>query len=124
MLRLARATVLSFLSLAIAPPPLLAQDARDPNSAPSPQKLDKEQKRKMKKTLKELDTPYKQWLNEDAVYIISPEERQAFLQLYTNEEREQFIEQLWLRRSTNPDLPANAFKDEHTRRLAYAITHS
>src|SRR5216683_4282034 len=123
MLRLARTTVLSFLSLAIAAPPLLAQDARDPNAAPAPQKPDKEQKRKMKKTLKELDTPYKQWLNEDVVYIISPEERQAFLQLDTNEEREQFIEQFWLRRSSNPDLPDNDFKEEHYRRIAYANEH-
>jgi hypothetical protein len=58
-----------------------AQAPVDPTAAPPPlQKLDKEQKRKLKKTLKELDTPYKQWLNEDVIYIISPEERQAFLQ--------------------------------------------
>src|SRR6202158_2716471 len=123
MLRLARTTALSFLSLAIAAPPLLAQDARDPNAAPARQKLDKEQKRKIKKSLKELDTPYKQWLNEDVVYIISPEERQAFLQLETNEEREQFIEQFWLRRSANPDLPDNDFKEEHYRRIAYTNEH-
>jgi GWxTD domain-containing protein len=92
-------------------------------TAPAPQKLDKEQKKKLKKTLKELDTPYKQWLNEDVVYIISPEERTAFLQLETNEEREQFIEQFWLRRSTNPDLPDNDFKEEHYRRIAYANEH-
>ncbi|HWW19011.1 MAG TPA: GWxTD domain-containing protein [Candidatus Saccharimonadales bacterium] len=77
----------------------------------------------MKKTLKELDTQYKQWLNEDVIYIISPEERQAFLQLDTNEEREQFIEQFWLRRSSNPDLPDNDFKEEHYRRIAYANEH-
>src|SRR5260221_5064933 len=123
MLRLARATVLSFLSLAIAPPPLLAQDARDPNAAPTAQKLDKEQRRKLKKTLKELDTPYKQWLNEDVVYIISPEERRAFLQLDTNEEREQFIEQFWLRRSSNPALPDIDVKEEHYGRIAYANEH-
>ena len=123
MLRAARVSVLSFLSLAVLLPPLLAQDARDPNAAPAPQKLDKEQKRKLKKTLKELDTPYKQWLNEDVIYIISPEERQAFLQLATNEEREQFIEQFWLRRSSNPDLPDNDFKEEHYRRIAYTNEH-
>jgi GWxTD domain-containing protein len=123
MLRAARVSVLSFLSLAILVPSLLAQDARDPNAAPVPQKLDKEQKRKLKKTLKELDTPYKQWLNEDVIYIISPEERQAFLQLATNEEREQFIEQFWLRRSSNPDLPDNDFKEEHYRRIAYTNEH-
>jgi GWxTD domain-containing protein len=125
MLRVARTTILSFsfLCLAVTAPPLLAQDARDPNAPPAPQKLDKEQKRKMKKTLKELDTQYKQWLNEDVIYIISPEERQAFLQLDTNEEREQFIEQFWLRRSSNPDLPDNDFKEEHYRRIAYANEH-
>src|SRR6266852_9492044 len=109
MSRVVRTLVASFFSLAIAIPPVGAQPAQDPITAPAPQKLDKEQKKKIKKTLKELDTPYKQWLNEDAVYIISPEERQAFLQLETNEEREQFIEQFWLRRSSNPDLPDNDF---------------
>src|ERR1700704_1563989 len=123
MLWAARTTVFSFLSFAVLAPALLAQDARDPNPPPSPQKLDKEQRRKLRKTLKELDTPYKQWLNEDVVYIISPEERNAFGQLATNEEREQFIEQFWLRRSSNPDLPENDFKEEHYRRIAYANEH-
>ena len=123
MLWAARVTAVSFLSLAIAAPPIPAQDAQDPNAAGQQKKLDKEQRRKLKKTLKELDTPYKQWLNEDVVYIISPAERQAFLQLETNEEREQFIEQFWLRRSSNPDLPENDFKEEHYRRIAYANEH-
>src|SRR5690349_14466526 len=119
----ARISVLSSLSFILVAPPLRAQEGRDPNAAPTAQKLDKDQRRKLKKTLKELDTPYKQWLNEDVVYIISPEERQAFLQLDTNEEREQFIEQFWLRRSSNPDLPDNDFKEEHYRRIAYANEH-
>ena len=87
------------------------------------QKLSKEQKEKMKKTYKELDNSFKTWLNEDVVYIISPEERAAFLQLQTNEEREQFIEQFWLRRSSNPDMPSDDFKEEHYRRIAYANEH-
>src|ERR1700681_3627602 len=123
MVRVARSAIFSLLFLAIAVPLLPAQEARDPNAAPTPQKPTKEQKRKIKKTLKELDTPYKQWLSEDVIYIISPEERQAFLQLETNEEREQFIEQFWLRRSSNPDLPDNDFKEEHYRRIAYANEH-
>ncbi len=77
----------------------------------------------MRRTLKELDSSYRQWLSEDVTYIISPEERNAFLQLDTNEEREQFIEQFWLRRSSNPDLPENDFKEEHYRRIAYANEH-
>jgi GWxTD domain-containing protein len=123
MSRVTRTIVASFFSIAITIPPLGAQQARDQNAPPAPQKLDKTQKRKLSKAAKELDTPYKQWLNEDVVYIISPEERQAFLQLETNEEREQFIEQFWLRRSNNPDLPDNDFKEEHYRRIAYANEH-
>jgi GWxTD domain-containing protein len=98
--------------------------AADPNQPPAQnKKLTKDQKQKIKRTLKELDTPYKTWLNEDVVYIISPEERSTFLQLATNEEREQFIESFWLRRSSNPDLPDNDFKEEHYRRIAYANEH-
>jgi GWxTD domain-containing protein len=107
--------------------PVSAQQSQDPGTpaAPPPQnqKLSKEQKQKIRKTLKELDTPYKTWLNEDVIYIISPEERTAFLQLATNEERESFIESFWLRRSGNPDLPDNDFKEEHYRRIAYANEH-
>lgn len=93
------------------------------DDATLPQKLTKEQKRKLKQAYKELGSQYKEWLNEDVVYIISPAERAAFLQLSTNEEREQFIEQFWLRRSSNPDLPDNDFKEEHYRRIAYANEH-
>jgi GWxTD domain-containing protein len=133
MLRVVRTLSAVLFSLSIfVPPPIQAQgeskppaqqEPVDPSAAPKPQKLDKEARRKLKKTLKELDTPYKQWLNDDVIYIISPEERQAFLQLATNEEREQFIEQFWLRRSANPDLPDNDFKEEHYRRIAYANEH-
>lgn len=85
--------------------------------APPDQKMTREQ---MKKAYKELETPYKKWLDEEVVYIISPEERQAFLQLTTNEDRENFIEQFWLRRDPTPDTPENEFKEEHYRRIAYA----
>src|SRR5262249_17869608 len=47
---------------------------------------------------KELETPYKRWLNEEVTYIITDEERKAFSQLQTDEERQQFIEQFWFRR--------------------------
>ena len=126
MSRVARTVSALLFSLAVCLPAALAQqaqDPQDPNALPAPKKLDKDAKRKMKRTLKELDSAYKQWLNEDVVYIITPEERNAFLQLETNEEREQFIEQFWLRRSSNPDLPDNDFKEEHYRRIAYANEH-
>jgi len=123
MSRVVKTLLASVFSLSIVIPLALAQQSQDPNAPPVPQKLNKETKRKMKRTLKELDLSYRQWLTEDVTYIISPEERNAFLQLDTNEEREQFIEQFWLRRSSNPDLPENDFKEEHYRRIAYANEH-
>ena len=119
MPRVVRTLLVSLFSIAITIPPVSAQDAQDDK----PQKLTKEQKRKAKEVMKELGHEYKQWLNEDVVYIITPAERTTFLQLGTNEEREQFIEQFWLRRSSNPDLPENDFKEEHYRRIAYANEH-
>ena len=130
MPRVIRALIATAFSFAILIRPVSGQQgqqAQDPSNPPPPQTLTKEQrkeqKQKARKTLKELDSQYRQWLNEDVIYIISPEERNAFLQLDTNEEREQFIEQFWLRRSSNPDLPDNDFKEEHYRRIAYANEH-
>src|SRR2546426_867253 len=127
MSRVLRTVISGIFAFSITLPPMQAQQAQapanDPTATPGPQKLTKEQKKKMGRALKELDKQYKEWLNEDVIYIISPDERTAFLQLDTNEEREQFIEQFWLRRSGNPDLPDNDFKEEHYRRIAYANEH-
>src|SRR6266481_5718339 len=123
MSRVVRTLLGSLFSIAFSVPSVLAQQAQDPHTPPAPQQSDKETNRKMRRTLKELDSAYRQFLTEDVTYIISPDERNAFLQLDTNEEREQFIEQFWLRRSSNPDLPENDFKEEHYRRIAYANEH-
>src|SRR5690242_21907215 len=81
---------------------------------------EKQRRKREEKLRKELETPYKKWLNEDVVYIITDEERQAWKRLATDEEREQFIEQFWLRRDPTPDTAENEFKEEHYRRIAYA----
>jgi GWxTD domain-containing protein len=84
---------------------------------------DKQKKKRDEKLRKELETPYKKWLNEDVVYIITDEEKTAFHRLATDEEREQFIEQFWLRRDPTPDTEENEFKEEHYRRIAYTNDH-
>src|SRR5579883_878646 len=84
---------------------------------------EKERKKREQKLKKELETPYRKWLNEDVAYIITDEERAAFKKLQTDEEREQFIEQFWLRRDPTPDTVENEFKEEHYRRIAYANEH-
>ena len=59
----------------------------------------------------------------DVAYIISDQERAAFKALQTDEEREHFIEQFWERRDPTPGTPANEFKEEHYRRIAYSNEH-
>ena len=82
MSRVARALAAFLVSSFLMAWSLPAQQEQSPDPS-VPQKLTKAQKRKMKNAYKELDDQYKQWLNEDVVYIISPEERSAFLQLAT-----------------------------------------
>jgi GWxTD domain-containing protein len=71
----------------------------------------------------EIKGEYKKWLDEDVRWIITDEEVKAFKNLGNDEERDQFIEQFWLRRNPNPDSPENEFKDEHYARIAYANEH-
>src|SRR3974390_2108005 len=84
---------------------------------------EKEKRKRDERLRKELETPYRKWLNEDVSYIITDEERTAFKRLQTDEEREQFIEGFWLRRDPTPDTIENEFKEEHYRRIAYANEH-
>jgi GWxTD domain-containing protein len=76
-----------------------------------------------KQALKRLSDHTRAWLNEDAIYLITPDERCAFMKLETDEERDQFIDQFWYRRDYYPQAPDNAFKVEHYRRIAFANQH-
>ncbi len=67
-----------------------------------------------------MQTAYEKWINEDVVYSASDDERNAFLALTTDEERDRFIDQFWLRRDPTPGTPKNEFKEEHYERMAYA----
>ncbi|MGC2418250.1 MAG: GWxTD domain-containing protein [Candidatus Acidiferrales bacterium] len=98
--------------------------AQDKTEKHREQKREKKLKQKSDSELKkELEPQYKNWLDQDVVYIITPEERHTFLHLSTNEEREQFIEAFWQRRNPDPDSAENTFKEEHYRRIAYANEH-
>ncbi len=98
--------------------------AQDKTEKHREQKREKKLKQKSDSELKkELESQYKNWLDQDVVYIITPEERHTFLHLSTNEEREQFIEAFWQRRNPDPDSAENTFKEEHYRRIAYANEH-
>lgn len=81
---------------------------------------ERERRRREARLKKELESPFKKWLDEDVAYIITDEERAAFRRLGTDEEREQFIEQFWMRRDPTPDTLENEYREEHYRRIAYA----
>jgi GWxTD domain-containing protein len=98
--------------------PSLAQDSK--KTTVSKPMSEKDKKKQAEKLRKELETPFKKWLNEDVIYIISDEEKKAFKGLQTDEEREAFIEQFWLRRDPSPDTEENEYREEHYRRIAYA----
>jgi len=73
-----------------------------------------------KELLKKLPAQYRRWLTEEVVYIITPAEKEVFLQLESDRERDTFISAFWKQRNPNPNLPENEFKKEHYRRIAYA----
>jgi GWxTD domain-containing protein len=95
-------------------------DSSDPLKRPLNEKQKKENNKRFKA---EVGDSYKKWLNEDVTYIITDQEKQAFMQLSNDEERDRFIEAFWQRRDPSPDTPENEFKDEHYRRIAYADDH-
>jgi GWxTD domain-containing protein len=64
---------------------------------------------------------YGKWLEEDAAYIISQKELAEFRRLSTDKQREQFIEQFWLRRDPSPGTEQNEEKEEHYRRIKFAM---
>src|SRR5579871_296964 len=66
------------------------------------------------------DPSYANWLNDDVEYIITEQERQAFVRLHDTAECSQFVEQFWQRRDPTPGAQTNAFKEEHYRRIAFA----
>jgi len=69
---------------------------------------------------KELPERYQNWLEEEVRYIITPKEKEVFLQFETDRERDIFIEAFWRQRDPTPGTPVNEYKQEHHRRINYA----
>lgn len=84
---------------------------------------DQQEIQDQKEGKQELKGLYKKWLDEDVHWIITDQERREFKALSSDEERNQFIEQFWLRRDPNPGSPENAFRKEYYARIAYANKH-
>lgn len=52
------------------------------------------------------------WIKKDALYIITESEKEAFLKLENDTDREIFIENFWARRDPDPDTEVNEFREE------------
>jgi len=97
-------------------------DRQQTDTAPAPQKNHPcfENRQAAKDAIRRLSSNYLDWLAEDAIYIITPQERCVFLHLETDDEREHFVEQFWRRRFVHSDSTDHDFKQEHYRRIVYA----
>jgi GWxTD domain-containing protein len=90
------------------------KDKKKPNQDPNDKAIN------FKKEVKKV---YKDWVEKDVAYIITSDEKKAFKQLATDEEREKFIEIFWQRRDPDPDTEENEFREEYYERIAYANEH-
>jgi GWxTD domain-containing protein len=96
----------------------------DQDQDPLKRQRSSQERYKAQKALRqELKGTYKIWLNDEVPYIISDDEKKAFMSLSNDEERDAFIESFWQRRNPNPDSPENEYREEHYRRIAYANEH-
>jgi GWxTD domain-containing protein len=78
---------------------------------------------KPKKDKEKLPQYYDQWLNRDVAYIITKQERRTFLQLTSDQARDDFIKRFWAIRNPSPGSPVNTYEDQIYRRIAYANAH-
>lgn len=77
------------------------------------------QKTKKRIEIKESDKKYQDWL--DLVhYIMTPTEKDVFLRLSNNRDRDTFINLFWNLRDPTKGTPQNEYKEEHIKRFKYA----
>lgn len=71
--------------------------------------------------MKEKDLPeqYRDWLRL-VQYIVLPVEKEVFLKLTSDRDRDIFIETFWKQRDPTPGTPENEYKEEHIKRFTYA----
>ncbi len=70
---------------------------------------------------KDLPLKHREWLKITR-YIILSEEREVFLSLSSERERDLFIETFWKQRDPTPGTPQNEYREEHMKRFLYANT--
>jgi len=100
---------------------ILLLSSLSPLSIPGqqPQKNPEEQPRKIKREPKKA---YVEWISDHDI-ILTQSERDAWKKLATDEERDQFISEVWRSRDPDPDTEENEFKEQFYERVAYANEH-
>jgi GWxTD domain-containing protein len=71
-------------------------------------------------SVKDLSPRYRTWLSDEVNYIITNEERNVFLDLPTDNDRDKFIDRFWELRNPTPGLPTNTYKEDIYKRIEYA----
>jgi len=66
---------------------------------------------------------WKKWLSEEVSCIITDKEREIFLTLQSDTDRDTFRRGFWAQRDPTPGTPTNEFREEHYKRLRYATEH-
>ncbi len=97
--------ILLLVAATMAPQPAFAQNV-DLRSFP-------------KYDLDDIDERYREWVEEEVVWIITKDEREVFERLDTDARRDRFIEQFWTHRDPSPGTVQNEYFDQHYERLEY-----
>lgn len=71
---------------------------------------------------KDLPQKYQEWLKLVS-YIILPVEKDVFIKLTSDRDRDIFIETFWKQRDPTPGTPQNEYRDEHAKRFLYANSY-
>jgi GWxTD domain-containing protein len=71
-----------------------------------------------KTAVKDLAPKYQEWLNVVA-YHIQPVEKDVFMKLTNDRDRDVFVETFWKQRDPTPGTPENEYKDEILKRFKY-----
>src|SRR5437879_5546969 len=66
-----------------------------------------------------LEKNFRDWLERDVAYIITKDERDSFLKLTNDEDREKFIETFWEIRHPSARSPTNTYQHEIYQRIAF-----
>ena len=69
--------------------------------------------------LKKISTEYQDSFRK-LKFLITKEEKREFLNLSTDEEREEFFKQFWAKRDPDPETIENEFRDEYMSRISMA----